>query len=163
MTVCSPGATIERIFRRVLTAGSAESRQSKDVSAPPSNLDCYDAPVSIQRGAEIEIVRAGAGVSHRHRRSLPWTCVSRTLPKRSRFRRPTGPEYLHQESFSSMRTDPGPATLRSFTSSGPVNVQFVKEASHSVSSNVLSIRQRRGEGQPHLANTSANPRRQSPM
>ena len=34
-----------------------------------------------------------------------------------------------------MRTDPGPATLRSFTSSGPVNVQFVKEASHSVASN----------------------------
>src|SRR6185312_9904361 len=39
----------------------------------------------------------------------------------------------HHESFSSMRTLPGPATRSRRTSSGPVRFQFVNVASHSVS------------------------------
>src|SRR3954451_20187540 len=114
VTVCSPGATCDRIFRRAITAGSVTSLQSKEVSAPPSNwVD------TMPRSLYSEVPRyMSCGLEQEYRTATEAPCAAVCLAKPSE-KKPVSsvhcPTYLHQESFSSIRTEPGPATLRSFT------------------------------------------------
>ena len=80
-----------RVDRRLSREPAIEGRFGASV-----NLDRYDAPVSVQRGAEIEIVRAEQ--EYRTYTDEPTVDVCFANPSEKKpLSSPHWPEYLHQD------------------------------------------------------------------